>query len=270
MQRRTPCEIAHGKAVGRQTGLQPQAKHDDKRGLALLDFLSVPRALAAALLFAMAGSVLANELTPLEQRYLRGMAPVLAFARQQALALDVVVQPQAADGLPPVALAHVAERCKLVLSLRGNPEGEATLARIPPALLEAALQMMAAHELGHCRRYQAGAWFDLPAGFAPSARLPDDAPTALQTQYERMRAVRREEGFGDLVALAWARQRLPGQYAQLHAWLVQEREADLQPGSHHDTLVWLHLAGPRGEALAEGSVFDAAYTLWLQGLARDP
>ena len=54
--------------------------------------------LAALLLAAVYGPARAAELTPLEQRYLRGMASVIAFARQTGLPLDVVVQPQAADG----------------------------------------------------------------------------------------------------------------------------------------------------------------------------
>lgn len=218
---------------------------------------------------ALAGTALAADLTPLEQRYLRGMAPVTAFARQLGMPLDIVVQPQDADGLPPVALGYVGQRCKLVLSLRGNPEGEATLARIPAGLQEAALQMMAAHELGHCQRYLAGAWFGMPAGFAP-ARAPEGTPETVQAAFENMRAVRREEGYGDLVALAWARQRHAPLYPALHAWLSRERANELQPGSHHDTLVWLALAGPRGEGLADRPVFEAAHALWLVGLSREP
>ncbi|HEX2012709.1 MAG TPA: hypothetical protein VJN44_17410, partial [Roseateles sp.] len=40
----------------------------------------------------------ATELTGLETRWLQGMAPVLAYARQAQLPLDIVVQPQPAAG----------------------------------------------------------------------------------------------------------------------------------------------------------------------------
>jgi len=113
----------------------------------------------------------AAELSATELRWIRGAQPVLAFARAQGLPLDIVVQPQPTPGAAPLALGFVDGRCKLVLSMRGNPEAEATLARISPPLLAATLELMAAHELGHCRRYLDGAWFALPAGF--SAAEPD-------------------------------------------------------------------------------------------------
>ena len=38
-----------------------------------------------------------------------------------------------------------------------------------------------------------------------------------------MTAARREEGYGDLVGLAWTAERHPQHYDRLHAWLVAER-----------------------------------------------
>ena len=209
---------------------------------------------------------LAAELSATELRWLRGSWPVVAYAKAAGIPLDVIVQPQPAPGEAPLALAFVAGRCKLVLSMRGNPEAEATLARIEPELLGATLELMAAHELGHCRRYLDGAWYGVPAGFAHS--LPSGLSAELRQAYEDMTASRREEGYGDLVGLAWTATRHPRQYARLHAWLVAERARDLVPGSPHDTLAWVRLAADR-EALAHASIFVGPARLWLVGLAAD-
>ena len=218
----------------------------------------------ASVLCASAGR--AANLTPTETRWLRGAWPVIAFARDARLPLDIVVQPQPSPDAAPLALAFIDGRCKLVLSMRGNPQAETTLERIAPELLDAALELMAAHELGHCRRYLDGAWYRLPAGFAAS---PPDAPAASpQDADANGQAARREEGYGDLVGLAWTRQRHPQLYGQLHAWLVQERAQDRIPGSPHDTLAWLRLAG-HADALAQPSIFAAAAALWADGLAAD-
>ena len=55
---------------------------------------------------------------------------MVAYAKENGIPLDMVVQPQAAPGAAPLALGFVAGRCKLVLSMRGNPEAQATLERI--------------------------------------------------------------------------------------------------------------------------------------------
>ena len=221
-------------------------------------------AFAAALLALPA--CLASELTPTEMRWLRGAWPVLDFARHEELPLDIVVQPQASPGASPLAMAFVGGRCKLVLSMRGNAEAQATLERIEPDLLDATLELMAAHELGHCRRYLDGDWNGLPAGF--SATVPDALSPDLRSAYLGMKATRREEGYGDLVGLAWAQRQHPRQYARLHAWLVTERLRDLLPGSHHDTLAWVRLAQDGG-MLDGPSIFAAAARLWTDGLAVD-
>lgn len=219
-------------------------------------------AFAAALLALPA--CLASDLTPTEMQWLRGAWPVIAFAKKEDLPLDIVVQPQASPGAAPLALAFVEGRCKLVLSMRGNAEAQATLERIEPDLLGATLELMAAHELGHCRRYLDGAWYGLPTGF--NATAPEGLSPDLRTAYVSMKAARREEGYGDLVGLAWAQQRHPLHYARLHAWLVTERSRDLLPGSHHDTLAWVRLAQDGG-TLAGPSIFATAARLWTAGLA---
>ena len=210
-----------------------------------------------------ATTCVAADLTALETRWLRGAQPVVAFAKAADLPLDIVVQPQPTPGKAPLALAFVDGRCKLVLSMRGNPEAQATLERIEPELLDATLELMAAHELGHCRRYLDGAWMGVPAGFAPSEPAGLSAP--LREAYRAMQAQRREEGYADLVGLAWARQQRPQLYARLHAWLLAERTRERVEGSQHDTLAWVRLAGGAG-APAGPSIFDAAEALWEKGL----
>lgn len=205
----------------------------------------------------------AAELTATERRWLQGARPVLDYARLAALPVDVIVQPQPTPGYAPLALAFVDGRCKLVLSMRDNPEAEATLARAEPGLLDATLELMAAHELGHCRRYLDGAWHGLPVGFVASA--PAGLGPELRHHYLDMTAARREEAYGDLVGLAWTRQVHPEHYARLHAWLLAERSHDLVAGSPHDTLAWLRLAGD-GSALLRPTMFAGAAALWTTGL----
>ncbi|WP_099860569.1 hypothetical protein [Roseateles chitinivorans] len=207
-------------------------------------------------------------LTPLEQRWIAGMTPVLQHAKASGMPVDVVVQPQEAPEAAPLALGFRDGRCKLVLSLRGNPEGEATIQRLPAGLEDPALELMAAHELGHCRRYLDGVWFNLPAGFS-AAPAPDGLSPDLQRAYLSMKSARREEGYGDLVALGWTAQRHPAQYAALHAWLSAERARDLLPGSHHDTLAWLKLARDPKALGSTASMFDAALPVWQSGLNLD-
>lgn len=210
----------------------------------------------------------AADLTPTEVRWLQGAAPVVAHAKQSGMPLDIVVQPQDAPGAAPLALGFVDGRCKLVLSMRGNPEAQATLQRIEPDLLDAALELMTAHELGHCQRYLEGTWQGLPAGFA--AREPAALDAGDRRAYAAMRSVRREEGYADLVGLAWAQQHHAARYDRLHRWLLAERTKDLTPGTHHDTLAWLELARD-ARALAGPSIFRSAAALWPQGLTpADP
>ena len=214
----------------------------------------------------MATAAFGADLTPVEHRWLQGAWPVVAFAKEAGLPVDIVVQPQPSPGAAPLALGYVAGRCKLVLSMRGNPEAQATLDRIEPELLDATLELMAAHELGHCRRYVDGAWREVPAGFKRGT-VPAQLDPKLHAAYLDMTAVRLEEAYADLVGLAWTQQRHPQRYASLQRWLVAERSKDLIPGEHHDTLAWLQLA-ERGVGAASGSIFERAAVVWEVGLDR--
>lgn len=208
----------------------------------------------------------AADLTATEARWLEGIRPVVAHARQSGLALDIVVQPQPAPDAAPLALAFVGGRCKLVFSMRGNGEAQATLDRIEAGLLGPVLELMAAHELGHCRRHLEGAWHAWPAGVAEPVPVPEGLGPELRAAYLAMQATRREEAYADLVGLAWTWQHHPQHYARVHAWLVAERSRDLIPGSHHDTLAWVGLAR-HGAAVFAPSRSDGPSALWAAGFA---
>lgn len=222
-------------------------------------------ALAAAML-AAAPAARAADLSPTEMRWLKGAWPVVTYAEQAGMPLDIVVQPQPTPGNAPLAMAFIDGRCKLVLSMRGNPEAAATLERIDSTLLDAALELMAAHELGHCRRHLDGNWHGLPAGFV--AARADGVSPELHDAFVRMKATRREEAYADLVGLAWIQATRPRDYARVHAWLSAERARDLLPGSHHDTLAWLALARD-GVGPAGGTMFSRAMPMWAAGLAAE-
>jgi hypothetical protein len=86
-----------------------------------------------------------------------------------------------------------------------------------------------------------------------------------------MRETRREEGYADLVALAWTQQRHPGQYAQVAAWLNKVRQPLVQEGNagSHDTRAWLQLASSGAVFNPSQPLFEQAATLWRKGLLTD-
>ena len=187
---------------------------------------------------------------------LEQVRPIFEQAKRDGLPVDIVVQPQPAPGTAPLALAFLGGRCKLVFSMRENPLVQEQEERIEQDLgagkasLYAALEFMAAHELfGHCGRHVAGLWHAVPDGYLET--LPDGLDQALYADFSDMRATRREEGYADLAALAWARANRYPIYARLHAWLAAERSHDLIEGGHHDTLAWLRSAGSGQAAIAE-------------------
>jgi len=189
-------------------------------------------------------------ITASERAWLEAAHPVLALARHERLPLDVVVQPQPNVGEPPLATAFVAGRCKLVLTMRGpggTPLPEATRdAALPAVLVEA----MLAHELGHCWRHARGDWRTGPAAFGT-------ADAALE-------ASRREEGFADLVALAWTLQQDPGAYRAVHDWLSGQRAHPVHDGAEHDTRVWVTAALDPAAFGPPAPLFERAHRLWLK------
>lgn len=210
----------------------------------------------------------AAQLTPQETRWLRAAAPVLDYARSIDLPVDVIVQPKADAGDVPLAMGFARGRCKLVLSMRGNSDAEKVLGGVAaheqPLLIEA----MAAHELAHCWRYARGEWNALPAGFVETGTETARDPRLLAAS-KAMRETRREEGFADLVALAWIQRTRPAEYARVHGWLSGVRGSVATPRSSHDTRTWVGLAADGGRFDSGASPFAAAGALWRQGLLHD-
>lgn len=207
-------------------------------------------------------------LTDMERQWIQAGEPVLAHARSAQLPLDIIVQPNDQPGAAPLALAYIAHRCKLVLSMRGNPEAETPLKDVPAELVPVVIETMVAHEVGHCWRYVRGAWQTVPAGFTdPQSAHLSGSP--FRRRWEDMRQTRREEGFADLVGLAWVRQQHPQHYAKVFDWLHQIRDEPHVPGSHHDTHAWIRLAREPSAFGAHGSLFEQAQALWEDGLHAD-
>ena len=207
----------------------------------------------------------AVDLTPIERAWLGAAVPVLQYARAQQWPLDIVVQPQPTPGETPVGMAFVEGRCKLVLSMRGNPEAQAMLNRIPPALMGPVVEAIAAHELAHCWRHLRQRWGSLPVGLQAQplgGRLTREQIDLLVDMWR----TRREEGFADLVGLAWTLQHHPAHYAEVHAWHVQLRADQAVNTGPHDTRVWVRLAVDRAKFPPAASVFEQVEPLWTAGL----
>jgi hypothetical protein len=205
------------------------------------------------------------QLTELETRWLKAAAPVLHYAKTAALPIDVIVQPQARPSDVPMAMGLQDGRCKLVLSLRGNPNAEKNLEQVAPDEQAVLIEAMAAHEIGHCWRQVQGKWHALPSGFT---ELGDDVDSHgdLAAQAKKIREHRREEGFADMVALAWTKRRHPEQYGKVHAWLEQVRANPEISHSGHDTRVWVRLAKDSAVFVAAATPFDEAGPAWSAGV----
>ncbi len=208
------------------------------------------------------------ELTAIEMKWLHAAEPVLAYAESQQLPIDIVVQPEASPGDAPLAMAVKDNRCQLVLSMRGNKDAEATLMNVPTDQVNLVIEAMTAHEVAHCWRYKQGVWHTVPAGFVEaSSDVVQD--TGLRQLQQQMRATRREEGFADLVGLAWTLREHPDQYAIVHRWLEQIRNDQPVAGGYHDTRLWVQLAQD-SSAFAKGeSPFEQASKLWNMGLLTE-
>jgi hypothetical protein len=224
----------------------------------------------AALLLAARGAPAAADLTDTERRWLAGATPPVAWALKQGMPVDIVVLPQADAGAAPLAMGYQDGRCKLVFAMRGNPAAESTLAAIPEPLMQATLEAMTAHELGHCQRHRSGAFASLPGGLADQPDIIEKSqPTAeLQAMAHEMRVTRREEAFADLVGLAWTHAHHPDQFAQVLSWFDAAR-ADETPRGFHDTRHWLRLAHADHAFADESTPFEQAATLWQHGLLDD-
>ena len=207
----------------------------------------------------------APELSATELTWLRAAAPVLAFARAEQMPLHVVVQPQDTPGQTPMGMAFIEGRCVLVLSMRGNPEAQHTLDRMPPGLQGPVVEAITAHELGHCWRHLRQTWGTLPSGLMELSGF-SQVTAEQEVLLKDMWRTRREEGFADLVGLAWTLQHHPQHYAAVHAWHVRERAEQTVDTGPHDTRVWIRLAQDTDAFGRTGSVFERVAALWQAGL----
>lgn len=222
-------------------------------------------ALASTGLACAAADTGADALSATELTWLRAAAPVLAFARAERLPLHVLLQPQDTPGQTPMGMAFIEGRCVLVLSMRGNPEAQATLDRMPPGLQGPVVEAITAHELGHCWRHLRQTWGTLPSGLMELSGF-SQVTAEQEVLLKDMWRTRREEGFADLVGLAWTLQQHPQHYAAVHAWHARERAAQAVDTGPHDTRVWIRLARDTSAFGHTGSVFERVDALWQAGL----
>ena len=226
-------------------------------------------ALAFTLSLAPALAQAGAALTDMETRWLKAAGPVLAYATSIDLPIDIIVQPQARSSDVPLAMGFMDGRCKLVLSMRGNPDAEKVLANVAHDQRAVLMEAMAAHEVAHCWRYVQGAWHKLPSGFVESGEVQASDPS-LVVAARRMRENRREEGFSDLVALAWTKRHHPDSYGQVYHWLRALRDKVDVPGSGHDTRAWVRLASNPAIFPGAATPFQDASDAWSQGLLSAP
>ncbi|WP_426110261.1 hypothetical protein [Massilia sp. PWRC2] len=239
-------------------------------------FKSILFASAALLAATACLAAPAAELTAQEIRWLQAAAPVLAWAQQGQLPIDIVVQPQAGPDDVPMAMGFDGRRCKLVLSMRGrSDDADAIFAGVVLEQRSWMIEAMAAHEVGHCWRYVQGVWHALPAAFAQRAAarppagedaaavLADAAPMAAVRR--EIMLMRREEAFSDLLALAWTARRQSARYPAVLAWLRSVRGQPPLASGGHDTVAWLDLAADPASLTAVASPFEAVALLWRAG-----
>jgi hypothetical protein len=222
-----------------------------------------PTCIALVLAAVLPAAGAAEPLHADEWRWIRAGMPVIREARAHGLPLDIVVQPDDQPDASPIAIGLGDGRCKLVVSLRGNPEAKSLADSIPAGLFEAAAEAVFAHEVGHCWRSTHGGWNGVEA-----AAVDASADAAVPSRQRRaMRDTQLEEGYADLVGLAWIRRHRPTDYAAVHAWLERYRADDVD-GRHHDTHAWLRLARDPADLVEEGDLFESVRPLWEAG-SRD-
>jgi hypothetical protein len=210
----------------------------------------------------------AIDLTGTELTWLEAAMPVLTFAREQDLPLDIIVQRLPTPGESALGMAYVDGRCKLVLSMRGNAEAQATLDRIPQGLLGPVVEAIAAHELGHCWRHLRQSWGTVPAGIGTMPLAGRLKPEQIELLTDMWRT-RREEAYADLVGLAWTLGHHRGLYGDVHAWYVRLRAKQAVYTGPHDTRLWVRLASDPGQFAPAATIFDQVEPLWLSGLRAE-
>jgi hypothetical protein len=203
-----------------------------------------------------------SALTQLELKWLEAADPVLQYAVDQGLPIDVVVRPNN-SAEAPYSIGVEGGRCKLILAMRNRTDAEATLADVPEVQHGTLIEAMTAHEVAHCWRYNQGLWQAMPLGVPEPLSFANEE---LAKQRRAMRAVQSEEAFADLVALAWIQRHHAAKYEFVHAWLARVRKDQPVDGSFHDTRAWLELAKSPVVFISNSSPFDQVQDLWVDGL----
>ena len=206
-------------------------------------------------------------LTERETNWLAAGRPVLRYAASEGLSVDVVVQPDNQPDLSPMAMGIRNGRCTLVVSMRGNAEIESLSRSVPPTLFRPVAQAIFAHEVAHCWRFTKGGWHSEPAVSAEASK--GESPTALVRAEHEMRLTRREEGYADLVGLAWTLHAHAGQYEQVRAWLSAYRREHAIAGDHHDTALWIDLARDKAAFAPAADLFVEAGVVFERGLQQE-
>src|SRR5947209_6840524 len=125
-----------------------------------------PLAIASMVVVLASAAAAAEPITARERTWVAAGMPVVQTARARGLPIDIVVQPTDQPDASPIALGVVDDRCKLVISMRGNAGADALMAGIADDRFPAVAAAVFAHEIAHCWRWTQGVWHALPAGFA--------------------------------------------------------------------------------------------------------
>ncbi|KAI1698399.1 hypothetical protein Ddc_19123 [Ditylenchus destructor] len=185
---------------------------------------------AAAVLLALPALVptaMAAGLTPLEQRWIAGMTPVLKQAKADAVPLDVVVAAagRARRGAAGAGLSRRSLQAGAEPARQSRGRGHAD-----PAAHRSGGRGTGADGRSRTRTLPplSGRRVVRAAGGFAAARAPEGLSEDSQRAYLSMKSTRREEGYGDLVALAWTARRHPERYARCTA---AERRAPARPAA---------------------------------------
>jgi hypothetical protein len=127
------------------------------------------------------------------------------------------------------------------------------------------VEAIVAHELAHCWRQLSGRWGVPPRGAEEGQGLARVSPADAAVLREMWRT-RREEGYADLVGLAWTLRQHPDRYAEVHAWNQRFRAQQTLATGPHDTRVWVRLASDPTRFVPAPTIFEQVEPLWLAGL----
>lgn len=194
-----------------------------------------------------------SQLTSLETEWLMAARPALLHAMKEGLPLSVTVQPTSGEGYAPLGLAFESERCRLVLSLRGNPRADLGLEGADADQRALRIELMAVHEMAHCWRRVSGEWGSSPLG---------------EGALSGMLLERSEEAFADMAALAWVQERYPSQAEGARAWLEALRLDARASGAAHQTSAWASALPAASDGARQESLWARARRLWAAGWKR--